>query len=385
MKVLYVSPYPPSRDGIGTYTRVLAEAAREQGHDVRVVVPRLTPQTSSDVMGAVSSQGRESFNLIEAIVKWDPDVVHVQFAIAAFGTRTVTLLRWLDALRRELSAPVVGTLHEVTRDTALLRAAGREIYRRMAARCDHVIVHTHAAYNALTGRIGVPQAKATVIPHPAARPPAGTPTPEQLRRRFGLDDARILLAFGFIHPDKGLGDLVSALNILHQTGAVLLNDVRIVVAGTVRPRHGLFRIFEARDWLYLRRVLREARRMSLRQYLVFTGYVPDGEVSAWFGTAEAVVLPYRRTDQSGVASMATAFAVPVLASTAGGLREQFAGSRWSFPPGAPESLAGAIAAFLAARPPEQTQLSPLQRASDLSAVMRATFELYHEDALDHAH
>lgn len=384
MKVLYVSPYPPSHDGIGTYTHMLAEAAREHGHDVRVIVPRITPQTSPEVIGAVSLRGRESRNLVEAIVKWDPDVVHVQFAIAAFGARTATLLRWLDVLRRELSAPVVGTLHEVTRDTALLRATGREIYRRMAARCDHVIVHTHGAYSALTGRIGVPRAKAVMIPHPAARPPVGITTPEQLRGRLGLGDARILLAFGFIHPDKGLDDLVRALDVLHQAGAALLDDVRVVVAGAVRPRHGLFRVFEARDRLYLRRTLREARRKSLHQYLVFTGYVPDSDVSAWFRAAEAIVLPYRRTEQSGVASMATAFAVPVLASTVGGLQEQFAGSRWSFPPGAPESLARVLTAFLAARPPEQTQLSPLRPASDLSAVMRATFELYREDALDHA-
>ena len=384
MKVLYVSPYPPSHDGIGTYTHMLAEAAREHGHDVRVIVPRVTPQTSPEVIGAVSLRGRESRNLVEAIVKWDPDVVHVQFAIAAFGARTATLLRWLDVLRRELSAPVVGTLHEVTRDTALLRATGREIYRRMAARCDHLIVHTHGAYSALTGRIGVPRAKAVMIPHPAARPPAGTTTPEQLRERSGSrrcqNSARLRIyppRQGPRRPGQGTGHAPSGW-------AALLDDVRVVVAGAVRPRHGLFRVFEARDRLYLRRTLREARRKSLHQYLVFTGYVPDGDVSAWFRAAEAIVLPYRRTEQSGVASMATAFAVPVLASTVGGLREQFAGSRWSFPPGAPESLARVLAAFLAAGPPEQTYLSPPRPASDLSAVMRATFELYREDALDHA-
>lgn len=115
MKVLYVSPYPPAADGIGDYTRLLAEAGREQGHDVRVVVPRPASYTLPDVIGVVGSRGREAVELRAAIAKWHPDVVHVQFAIAAFGTRTVTLLRWLDALRRELAVPVVATLHEVTR------------------------------------------------------------------------------------------------------------------------------------------------------------------------------------------------------------------------------------------------------------------------------
>jgi len=384
VRVLYVSPYPPAQDGIGDYTRLLVEAGREQGHDVRVVVPRPTSYALPEVIGAVGSRARESAELREAIAKWDPDVVHVQFAIAAFGTQTVTLLRWLDALRRELAVPVVGTLHEVTRETALLRAVGRKFYREIVARCEHVIVHTHTGYNALTGPVGVAESKVVVIPHPSVRPPDGTSTPEDVRRRFGLGGARILLAFGFIHVDKGLDDLVSALNILHLTRAAPLEDIRVVVAGSVRPRHGLFRVFEVRDLLHLARVLRQARRKSLQQYLVLTGYVPEGEISAWFHAAEAVVLPYRRTEQSGVASLARAFGVPVIASTVGGLREQFAGSRWTFPPRAPEFLARVLIAFLGASPSEQERLALPPHATDLASVIKATYQLYGKVTTDHA-
>jgi glycosyltransferase involved in cell wall biosynthesis len=384
MKVLYVSPYPPAQDGIGDYTRLLVAAGRQQGHDVRVVVPRLTPHAHPDVIGAVGSRGRESAELREAIAKWDPDVVHVQFAIAAYGTQTVALLRWLDALRRDLAVPVVGTLHEVTRETALLRAAGRKFYREIVARCEHVIVHTHVAHNALTGPVGVAESKVVVIPHPRARPPDGTSTPEDVRRRFGLGEARILLAFGFIHVDKGLDDLVGALSILRRTSAAPLDDVRVVVAGTVRPRHGLFRVFEVRDRLHLARILRQARRKSLQQYLVLTGYVPADEISAWFHAAEAVVLPYRRTEQSGVASLASAFGVPVIASAVGGLREQFAGSRWTFPAHAPEFLARVLIEFLSATPSEQARLVRPPHATDLASVITATFQLYGRVTTDHA-
>ncbi len=377
MRILYVSPYPPAQDGIGNYTFLLVEAARQRGHDVRVVVPHPTPYTLPDVMGAVGSRGRESVKLREAIAKWYPDVVHVQFAIAAFGMRTATLLRWLDALRRELAVPVVATLHEVTTDTALLRAVGRAFYRRLVARCEHVIVHTRTAYNVLTALIGVPENKAVVIPHPSVQPPMGTSTPEDMRHRFGLGDARVLLAFGFIHVDKGLDDLVSALGILNRTGAVRLDNIRVVVAGAVRPRHGLFRVFEVRDRFYFVRVLRQARRESLQRYLVLSGYVPEAEISAWFRLAEAVVLPYRRTDQSGVASLASAFGVPVLASTVGGLEEQFAGSCWTFPPHTPEFLARILAEFLGAAPSERTQLIPPPHVSDLESVITATLEVYH--------
>jgi glycosyltransferase involved in cell wall biosynthesis len=379
MKVLYVSPYPPAQDGIGTYTFYLAEAAREIGHDVRIVVPRPTQHTSSDVIGAIGLRGRESAELLEAVAKWNPDVVHVQFAIAAFGTRTPVLLRWLNILRRDLAVPVVCTFHEVTTDTALLRAAARKIYRRLIRHCEYVIVHTRTAYRVLTDRLGVPETKALVIPHPRRQPSAETSTPAEVRRRFNLGGTKILLAFGFIQADKGLDDLVSALGILRRANAALLDDVCVVIAGAVRPRHGLFRIFEVRDRIYLAHVLRDARQKSLRPYLVLTGYVPDGEISAWFRAAEAVVLPYHRTEQSGVANLATAFAVPVLSSTVGGLREQFAGSRWTFPSHDPESLARILATFLAT-PPSERKPIPAPYAWDLAGVVKATVELYHKSA-----
>jgi glycosyltransferase involved in cell wall biosynthesis len=376
MKILYISPFAPARDGIGAYTSALGMAVLGEGHDVRVVVPRLMPGSTDEVLGAIGSGPGEFVALRDVIVKWNPDVVHVQFAVAAFGTRTTRLVRLLNVLRRELRAPIVVTMHEVTRDIALLRTAGRALYRRIACCCDKVIVHTDAAFNALTDSVGVPTSRVIVIPHPSARTPAAGSTPDDLRARFGLGSARILLAFGFIHIDKGLGDLVRALGILRLSATVPVDDIRVVVAGAVRPRHGPFRAFEARDRFHLARVLCQARGHALRRHLVLTGYVPDTDIAAWFGAAEAVVLPYRRTDQSGVAALANAFGVPVLASMAGGLGEQFADSRWTFPPRSPEHLAQVLADFLSAPPHQRVTVSRPRQACDMATIAAATLDVY---------
>ena len=44
MRILFVSPFPPARDGIGTYTQAMIEALRATGHEARVVVPRAHPR-----------------------------------------------------------------------------------------------------------------------------------------------------------------------------------------------------------------------------------------------------------------------------------------------------------------------------------------------------
>lgn len=377
LKVLYLSPYPPEHDGIGNYTWTLASTMRNTGIDVGVVVPRLQPGSPPEVLGAIAAGARENSKLRSVIVRWNPDVIHVQFAIAAFGSRTGVLIRQIDSLRRDLKIPVIVTLHEFTRESAMLPIAGPAVYRRVASHCDQLIVHTDIAMNAMVDRFGVPESKVTVIRHPSVRPQAVTASGDDLRTRFGLGNAKVMLAFGFIHVDKGLDDLVRALGLLRESGCAALDEYVLVVAGAVRPRHGVFRAFEARDRLHFYRVMRLAQRKRIWDRLVLTGYVPIGEVASWFDLAEMVVLPYRRIDESGVASLARSFAVPVLASTAGGLAEQFAGSRWSYPPHAPTQLAETLRRFLAATPAERIGLPTAKRADNLATVAARTLEVYH--------
>jgi glycosyltransferase involved in cell wall biosynthesis len=258
----------------------------------------------------------------------------------------------------------------------LLHSIGFWIYRWITTNSQNVIVHTDVAYNALTGKVGVSKTKAVVIPHPVSAPPKEATTPEDLRARFALDNTRVLLVFGFIHVDKGLDDLIRGLSILRASANTSLDGIRVVIAGSVRPRNGVFRALEARDRLHLARVLKLAKRNGLEDFLLLTGYVPDSDVAAWFRIAEAVILPYKRAEQSGVASLATTFGVPVLASTVGGLAEQISGSPWSFPPRAPDQIAVALANFLHTLPAEQQVLNVSVRSSDLTSVVTATSELY---------
>ena len=133
MRILFVSPFPPSKDGIGKYTQLIVTALRAAGHETRVVVPRGNPCHPDDVIGALSGAGRPDLSALRDTIRdWSPDLIHVQFAVAAFGTGTRTLLAWLDLVRATTKIPVVVTMHEVTRDTALLRGLGFRIYGRLS-------------------------------------------------------------------------------------------------------------------------------------------------------------------------------------------------------------------------------------------------------------
>jgi glycosyltransferase involved in cell wall biosynthesis len=369
MKVLLIGPYPPAIDGIGIYTRVIAGGLEAAGHEVGVVATRpLAANYPSEVVATLPASPRSLTAVLAAIERFAPDVIHLQFAVAAFGQRCPSVL----ALVRKVHGagiPVVTTFHEVTRDTALLRRPGRWLYRSLARTTDAAVVHTSLAADAMIAISGPDGPSVTLIGIHQAPPAAATVTVADLRRRHDLGGHTVLLAFGFVHVDKGLDDLVAALADVFDRCPSWRASVRLVVAGEVNRRRGVFRLFELRDHLHLARVRRMIARRGLVDQMVFTGYVPDGEVQPWLMLADAVVMPYRRIEQSAVASLAAAIGALVLPSTVGGLVELFADSPWAYPPGDRHALADVLIRFVTSSAAERAVGVAKHEGHDVAAVI----------------
>lgn len=370
MRILFVSPYPPERDGIGAYCAMLTGALTEQGHDVAVISPRASVPARPEVIGTLPRGGSSSDAVVAAARAFAPDVVHMQFAVAAYAAQLHSARRTIDALR-DLGHPIVITLHEVTRDTERLHALGTALYRRVAARASHVVVHTDAARRSITRMIAGNPVPVALIPHPRTELPPSQVEPHDLRQRFSLGAERVVLAFGFIDVDKGLNDLIAALGLMSVEGR--LSDVRLVVAGDVRRRFGVFRVFELRDRLHLRKVRRLVSKLRLEDRVVFAGFVPGAEVRPWFELATVAVLPYRRSEQSGVASLGAAAGTPLLTSDVGELAPFSAVP--PVPPGDTRALAARLSGFLDVGAANVGSRAP---GSDLHEIAERTAALYGE-------
>jgi glycosyltransferase involved in cell wall biosynthesis len=366
VRVLIVSPYLPARDGIADYSAALGGELRRQGHLVGVVSSS-RGEAPGDVIATLPAlTDRAGRARLATRVARDFDVVHVQFAVAAFGTTLPRVVLLIRALRGSC-IPIVATMHEVTRDTELLRAVGRIGYQRMAELVDWIIVHTEPAHHRLVQELAT-KTPVQIIRQPAARAPTAGVEPEVLRARYELSDATVLLAFGFLTVDKGLDVFVEALAQLQPA-----SELRVVVAGGVRTRRGLFRVFELRDRLHVFRVRLRARQLGIDRMMTFTGYVPDEEVATWFNLANAAVLPYRRIEDSGVAAMAAAAGTRLLVSDAGELHRIY--DSISFAAGDPDALARALKQFRSEAGAGGVETRPASCASP-SQVADETATLY---------
>ena len=196
-------------------------------------------------------------------------------------------------LLRASGAKLIWTAH----NTFERRSRALDSARVLPALSRETIVHTEADRD----RVSRPP---TVIPHGHYGGIADVATPvdpAQARADLGLPaDGLVVLLFGVLRPDKGLGDLLAA--------AAEAPPWLVLIAG---EDHG--GLASAAQWL-------ASPRLSGR-VTVLEGFQPIDAVARVFAAADLVALPYRRASQSGVLHLAYGFGRMVAAYPVGGLTE----------------------------------------------------------------
>ena len=219
--------------------------------------------------------------LLRRLRELEPDVVHVQWlALPRLD------VRWLRRVATGL--PTVYTAHHaLPRDAGARVDARRQVYDIVR----RVVVHSRQRVDDLAA-LGIARERVAYIPHPVFEldaprdpaPPAGS----------------TLLFFGLIRAYKGLDVLVRAL--------AELPEARLVVAGD--PLDSVEPVQSSR-----------ASSTSTGASSGGSASFPDEEVVRLMADATVVVLPYLRTDASGVLATAIGHGRPVVVSDVGSLGE----------------------------------------------------------------
>lgn len=180
------------------------------------------------------------------------------------------------------------------------------IIRRIYQLADGVITHSKANAQELSKLAGRLEHTA-VIPHgifDQFRKPAVIEK-KKARVKIGVPPVgKMILFFGRIDSRKGIDIFLKEMPKLLATE----KNVFLVIAGRVAfPEN------------YLSKIINQ---LGLGEnVLLFNGHIPEEEVESFFMAADAVVLPYMEGTTSGVAKIAFAFKIPVIATNVGDLPE----------------------------------------------------------------
>jgi glycosyltransferase involved in cell wall biosynthesis len=167
--------------------------------------------------------------------------------------------------------------------------------QRQLCRCAMTVaaLSTHVGEQLLRQKLAGSQGRPLIrLKHP--------PMPYEVQPRLSsAGDGFRLLSFGRLLPYKGLDLLADCLRRLGPEPGLA---VRVVGSGPESPALAALR--------------------ALPGVTVENRWVPEDEVGALLGWADAMILPYREASQSGVAAVALAARRYVIATNVGGLAEQ---------------------------------------------------------------
>lgn len=241
-----------------------------------------------------------------ALLKWlraqpEVSVVHFQEFALWLGAPLVRRIR-------RMGKRVVYTCHNFVAHKTPPGVSPRlynHWHRRTCLACDALLVHTQAMAEELAGYLGDPHPPIQVVPHgvwTSLTPETVAPIDERLNWKK-------LLFFGIIRRNKGLDLLLDA--------AGSLSGYSLTIAGDPSEKE----YFEREAMPKIRQL--QSAGMSID---LIPRFVSDEEAARLFATHSAVILPYKPEFRgaSGVAFMALAHELPVVAGNFGAVGEIFA-------------------------------------------------------------
>jgi glycosyltransferase involved in cell wall biosynthesis len=175
---------------------------------------------------------------------------------------------------------------------------------------------------------GLPSEKIYVIPGGVDlnrfRPPEDKPA---LRRRLAIPESSfIFFTVRNLEPRMGLENLILAFKKVVKKR----KDILLTIGGEGPLAQGL------RDL---------AREAGVRDYIRFTGYIPEEELPSYYQMADLFILPTRELEGFGLVTVeALASGLPVLGTPVGGTKEILShmGPEFLFADSTPESIASLI-------------------------------------------
>ena len=195
---------------------------------------------------------------------------------------------------KELSAPVITTLHSIIPDPDKIR---RDLMRTVDKRSSMLVSMTEDGRSTLGFFYGINQNRVAVIPH-------GVPQPTQREKKLvlkdlGLDDNKFyLLVTGLIGPNKGIDRIVRSLPEIIKKHP----EVNLLVVGQTHPV-----IIEEVGEVYRETSINLAKELGVCDHVQFVNeYLPTDKLVDYLTIADVYLTIHSDPEQAASGTLAYA-------------------------------------------------------------------------------
>jgi glycosyltransferase involved in cell wall biosynthesis len=307
--------YPPDVNGAAYFTRRLAVALADRGHEVHVLCPSRSMWNGEMTRdGVVECRTRSlpvpfhpgfrfsppplRHHVLEELRRIRPDVVHAQGHFF--------LGRALIRAAKQLGVPVVATNHFMPDNLVFYLHLPQRIEKKVAQwawsdfsrvfdRADLVTAPTPFAAK-IAEENGLHR---SILPVSCGMDLSRfSPTNEgcAFKMRYGVPARPVFMYVGRLDAEKHVDELIKALPLVRKSV-----DAQLVVVGDGHDHEKLVSL---------------ARKQGIERYVTFTGFVPDGELPGAYAAADVFCNAGTAELQSIVTMEAMATGKPVVAANA---------------------------------------------------------------------
>jgi len=309
MKLAYIGTYPPRECGIGTFTRNLVHAmSNNEKGDTNANAPIVVSLNDFEQAYSYPEEVKliihqeQQADYLEAanfINLSGADLCILEHEFGIFGGQNGVYI--LPLLHR-LNVPLVVTLHTVLKSPSYNEKA---VLKEICKKASKIVVMSHTAIGFLTGVYDVPKKKIIFIEH-------GVPDfhfdPTESKKKFKLENKKILLTFGFIGRNKGIETVIKALpKIIERHPEVLY-----MVLGKTHPNVLRHSGEEYRNYL-----LRLIKNLNVTDHVLFLNeFIDEQELFRYLAACDVYITPYLNEAQitSGTLSYALGSGCAVLST-----------------------------------------------------------------------
>ena len=322
MKILMLTwEYPPRIvGGIARVVHDLSHKLVKNGHDVTVVTYKEgdTPEFEND-------KGVKVYRVENYMIKpnnFTDWIMQLNFTLTAKATQIINeqgkfdcihAHDWLVAysaktLKDSFQIPIVSTIHatEAGRNSGIHDDIQRYINDTewlLTYESTEVIVNSNYMKCELQRLFGLPFEKINVIPNGInINNFNGITKDYDFRRKYAMDNEKIILYIGRLVYEKGVQHLISAMPKIING----YNDTKLIIGG----KGGMYD--ELRE---------QAKNLGIENKVYFTGYLSSKEVQKMYKCADIAVFPSTYEPFGIVALEAMLAGVPTVVSDIGGLNE----------------------------------------------------------------
>ncbi|TVQ47889.1 MAG: glycosyltransferase [Gloeocapsa sp. DLM2.Bin57] len=289
-----------TESGVTRYGRILAsEARKKEGVVVTEVTINLKQKVLSD------------FQIINQAIKKlsDTDCLYLSYSRYAWGG--LGQLYYIVLIFLWYHQPIIVNLHDVYEylysskilannsnfKTRLNNLSLNLIFKK----AKYIVVNNQQEAEVIKQRY--PPEKLKIINH-FVEVRDSKFTPNEARKKIGLQDFKIITIQGFIFPSKGHKLLIEAI-------PYLTPNLKVIFAGGPSPNNEQF----------LESLLQQAKNLGVAERLIITGYLSETDLEYYLMATHLAICPFRNMSSSGSLCTWISVGKPILASNLPQIRD----------------------------------------------------------------